>query len=97
VRELQVLLFRPRFQAAQGTRRANLSENASLREIKASAKQFGALKGSLRADGNPVRLSTNPKTNSALQLTCETKFGEKSGLAAFGGKGQQSGAPVHFA
>jgi hypothetical protein len=74
--------LRPQFQAAHGTCRANLTENALLGGIKVSAKPFGALTGSLRVDGDPVRLSTNPKTNSALQLTCETSFGEKSGLAA---------------
>jgi hypothetical protein len=71
-------------QAAQGARRANLTQNAPLRRIKASAKQFCALPSSLRAGGNPVRLCTNSKTNPALQLTCETSFGEKSGLAESG-------------
>ena len=57
--------------STRGARRANLTQNAPLRQSRPSAKQFCALPSSLRAGGNPVRLCTNSGTNPALQLTCK--------------------------
>src|ERR1035437_5574528 len=64
-RELQVLLFRLRFQAAHGTCRANLPENPSPLRIKAAPSHSSALRGSHRDVRNPLRSLTNSKTNSA--------------------------------
>src|SRR5208283_5383193 len=80
-RELPVLLLRPRFQAAQGTRCANFAENASLRATQASARQFRPCERPSTRRCGPWRSIATLQNQFHSPPYLRGGLGEKSGLA----------------
>ena len=79
--ESQVSLFRPRFQAAQGSYRTNPTENVSASRIKATSGHSGDLQGNVRGNANLAGANAILKSQFLPQLICTARSGEKSGLA----------------